>query len=83
MATKGKSIVDDVLAQIPAPRAQSWDQRIDPEHVDTLREIREAWLTGRLGTKRITAARAIAKTLNAKGIAKVGPQGVLAWLERA
>lgn len=80
---KAGSVVDEVIGNLAKPRPQAWHERVAPEHADTLREIREAWLSGRLGTKRITAARAIAKTLNAKGIAKVGPQGVLAWLERA
>lgn len=78
-----KSILDEVLANIPTRMPQSWHQRIAPEHAGTVKEIREAWFAGKLGTKKITAARAIAKTLGDLGIAKVGPQGVLAWLERA
>jgi hypothetical protein len=80
---KGRTVVDEVLGNIGSPLPQCWHERIAPEHVETLREIREAWSSGRLGSKKQTAARAIAKTLNDRGIAKVGPQGVIAWLERA
>lgn len=80
---KAANVVDEVLNNIARPRPLAWHERVAPEHAETLRDIREAWASGRLGNKKITAARAISKTLNDRGIAKVGPQGVIAWLERA
>ena len=80
---KAANVVDEVLGNLAKPKPQAWHERVAPEHAETLRDIREAWTSGRLGSKRITAARAISKTLNDRGIAKVGPQGVIAWLERA
>ena len=80
---KAANVVDEVLGNLAKPKPLAWHERVAPEHAATLCEIREAWASGRLGTKKITAARAIAKTLNDRGIAKVGPQGVIAWLDRA
>lgn len=80
---KTASVLDEVLGNLAKPRALTWHERVAPEHAATLREIREAWASGRLGNKKTTAARAISKTLSDRGIARVGPQGVIAWLERA
>jgi hypothetical protein len=82
---KAKSVLDDVIGAIAAqpPRVQAWYQRVAPEHAGTVAEILDAWKSGRLGSRKITAARAIAKILAARGIADVGPQGVLKWLEKA
>lgn len=80
---KAASVVDEVLGNLAKPKPLAWHERIAPEHAATLRDIREAWASGRLGNKKITAARAISKTLTDRGIARVGPQGVIAWLERA
>lgn len=82
---KAKSVLDDVIGVIAAqpPRVQAWYHRVAPEHAGTVAEILDAWKSGRLGSRKITAARAIAKILVARGIADVGPQGVLKWLERA
>jgi len=82
---KATSVVDDVIGVIAAqpPRVQAWYHRVSPKHAATLAELLQAWKSGRLGTHKITAARAIAKILASRGISDVGPQGVLKWLERA
>jgi hypothetical protein len=82
---KATSVVDDVIGVIAAqpPRVQAWYHRVLPKHVATLDELLQAWKSGRLGTHKITASRAISRILAARGIADVGPQGVLAWLRKA
>lgn len=79
-----RSVLDEVvgeLAERSGPRR--WFHRVAPEHLETLKELREAWLAGRLGKARRPAARVIARILKARGIATVGEQGVEEWLERA
>lgn len=76
-------IIDEVLGNIAERQPQAWYQRIAPEHADTLRQIKDAYLAGRFGKQKKPAAEAIARTLRARGIATVQHQGVLAWLGRA
>jgi hypothetical protein len=76
-------IIDEVLGNISERQPQAWYQRIAPEHADTLRQIKDAYLAGRFGKQKKPAAEAIARTLKDRGIAAVQFQGVLAWLERA
>lgn len=79
-----KSVLDEVLVQLAAsPPQLRWFHRVAPEHMDDIEELRRAWLDGRLGKKRRTAARAISKILQARGIATVGVQGIEEWLARA
>lgn len=81
---KGKAdVIDEVLGNIAERLPQAWHQRVAPEHIDTLRQIKEAYLAGRFGKQKKPAADAIAKTLRDRGIANVQHQGVIAWLERA
>lgn len=79
-----KSVLDEVVGEL-AERSirKRWFNNVAPEHVETLQELREAWLAGRLGKARRTAARVISKILKARGIATVGEQGIEEWLERA
>ena len=78
-----ESVLDEVLANIEQRTPQAWYQRVSPEHADTVDEIRQLWAAGKFGRKKYPAAKAIAKFLHDRGIAKVGPQGVIAWLEKA
>jgi len=82
---KATSVLDDVIGVIASqpPRVQAWYHRVPPKHAAAIAEILEAWKSGRLGTHKITAARAISRILAARGISDVGPQGVLKWLEKA
>lgn len=79
-----RSVVDEIAAEIANRQAPlRWFQRVAPEHVATLAEIREGWLAGKFGGKRRPAARIISKWLSDHGIAQVGEQGVEEWLQRA
>lgn len=76
------SIVDEVAALIPEnPGVRPWWDRVDDTQAAMLEQIREAWRSGSLGTKRRTAARAISATLKRHGV-EIGEQGVETWLKR-
>lgn len=77
------SVVDAIATAIPGsigPR--KWWERVDAAHRDVLTAIDAAWREGRFGRKKYPAARAISAKLAELGIATVGPQGVIAWLDR-
>jgi len=59
-----------------------WYERVAPEHLDELAELKAAWKSGRLGVPRMTAARHISAQLRERGISSVGRQGVDEWLAR-
>lgn len=74
-------LVSEIVAALPTEhQVRPWYRRLSQEQTAAIAPILEAWRTGRLGTKRITAARAISAKLTTLGI-KIGPQGVAAWLD--
>ena len=77
------SIVEAIAAELRARPTgnKPWWLRVKPEHVATLEEIKAAWRSGKLGTKKLPAAKLIAKALNDGGIASVGHNGVISWLD--
>ena len=82
-ASAAASVVDDIAVAIPGsigPR--KWWKRADASHADVLAAIDAAWRAGKFGRKKYPAARAIAAKLTDLGIASIGPQGVIAWLDR-
>lgn len=79
---KKPSAVDEIASSIPERQRLSWEWRVDDEHRETLVEIKAASRDGKFGRHKITAARAISEYLKRHGIAQVGPQGVLQWLEK-
>lgn len=81
---KRSDVIDAVVALIPqSSRHLRWHERVSPEHVETIAEIKAAWKSGRLGARRKPAAVGISQYLRANGIANVGHNGVLLWLEEA
>jgi hypothetical protein len=80
--SKKLDAVAAIKAAIPKPQSMRWNDRIDPKHSDTLREIEAAYLAGEFGAKKLPAHTAIAKFLNERGISNVGHQGVRQWLEK-
>jgi hypothetical protein len=59
-----------------------WYERVAPEHLEELVELKAAWKSGRLGVPRMTAARHISAQLRERGISPVGRQGVDEWLAK-
>lgn len=79
---KAPSIVDQIAAAIPESQSgKPWHKRLNKEQSELIAPVLAAWKAGRFGSAKITAARAISTKLIEHGI-KVGPQGVLAWLQR-
>ena len=60
-----------------------WYERVAPEHLAELAELKAAWQSGQLKVRRNTAARIIASHLNERGISTVRTQGVCEWLGKA
>jgi hypothetical protein len=78
------SLVDAVIKSLPARIHGNapWYERLRPEHLSELVELKAAWKSGRLAVPRRTAARHIAAQLRERGISTVGMQGVDEWLKR-
>lgn len=81
MAKAKTSLLAEIKANIPSSRALRWCDRVTPEHLPTLDEIRRAYKAGELGPGKKPVCKAIAKYLNDHGISTVGYHGVLHWLE--
>lgn len=79
------SLVAAVLESLPTRvhGNSPWYERVAPEHLAELAELKAAWQAGALKVRRNTAARIIAAQLNERGISTVGPQGVNEWLAKA
>jgi hypothetical protein len=79
---KPRDIVAEIALLIPEGHSsRPWWLRLTEEQAAILPPIKEAWMAGRLGKRKATAARAISSKLKEFGI-NIGTQGVLAWLER-
>lgn len=80
---KTRDIVAEIRAAIPPPipGSRPWWDRVPKEHHHTLEAIHAAWHRGEFGSRKITAARIIAKALAEFGIT-IGEQGVIAWLKQ-
>lgn len=84
MAKAKKSAIDEISTMMRQSRAaKRWYERVAPEHVATLHEIREGWRNGKLGTQKVPAVRHIVAYLQSNGIANIGRNGVTAWLDEA
>jgi hypothetical protein len=62
------------------PGFRAWHERVAPEHMDELLEVRRQWQAGELGTQLRPVAKLLAQELQARGISTIGIQGVQAWL---
>lgn len=74
-------IIDGVLARMHNSRRKRWHDRVAAEHHDTLAAVRKAYHDGKFGSHKRPASKAISEYLRECGIADVGDQGVLQWLE--
>jgi hypothetical protein len=87
MAKKSRSgsLVAAVIESLPSRVHGSapWYERVAPEHLAELAELKAAWQSGALKVPRNTAARLIAAQLHERGISTIGTQGVNEWLEKA
>ncbi len=83
--SQGVGLLADVRESLPALLRSplAWHERVAPEHLPELAELKAAWKAGELHASKIATARIISAKLQERGIATIGPQGVLAWLEKA
>ena len=79
------SLRDDVRKAVSDARLgpATWYERLAPEHREELDTIKAEWMSGELGNRKKTLARALAENMRVRGISDVGMQGVIAWLEKA
>jgi hypothetical protein len=76
------SPVSEIASLIPSrPGVRPWWERVDKRAEAHLTEILAAWRAGKFGSRRRTAARAIAAWLVRHGV-HIGEQGVDTWLRR-
>jgi hypothetical protein len=85
--TKSQSVglLDDVLESMPSVfrGTRPWYERVAPEHREELASVKSAWLAGEIKLPKKTFATVLSEKLAARGIATIGHQGVIAWLEKA
>jgi hypothetical protein len=84
MAKPAATLADQIAAALP-PRAKTrpWWDRIDPAHLAELEPVRARFLAGGYDASKRQMARTISAHLRAAGIADVGEQGVISWLNAA
>lgn len=80
---KALSLRDEVASAIPTRARRKWEDDLDPAVVAELEEIRADWASGKLGAgvTRTGISKAIARTLNGRGI-PVSANTVFRWLDR-
>ena len=87
MKTKNRSggLLEDLRDAMAQVRhgGKRWHEKIAPEHLEELNEIKAAWRAGELGTRKKTLARNISTRLRERGISDIGSNGVIAWLDEA
>jgi hypothetical protein len=83
MAKAKPSLLDSLRDSMSQARhgGKRWHEKLMPEQLAELAEIKTAWLAGELGTRKKTLARAISANLAERGICNVGMYGVIAWLD--
>ena len=88
MAKARTSLVDEAVSTaVVSGGLQPWYRRIAPEHQAELAQAKADWKAGRVQRdgKQLPLrvfARALAKVVQARGISKVGEQGVEMWLRK-
>ena len=80
---KASDLAAEIMSLIPpSRRALSWWQTIDKKHEAMLKVVADGYREGKYGPSKQRAAKAIAAWLQKEGIATVGKQGVLNWLNQ-
>jgi hypothetical protein len=62
------------------PGIRPWHERLSPEHLAELEELRGEWRVGRLGSQLKPVAVEVVAYLHANQISDIGVQGVIKWL---
>lgn len=79
--TKRRTLLDDVMEQIPRKGFTPWYERISADLLDELTRLRSQFWRGELGRATKTGlSYALAKSLRDRGV-DIGHAGVRKWLE--
>ena len=78
----GSPLLQAVRANLTTrrPGFRPWYERLSPEHLAELEELRAEWRAGRLGSQLKPVAAEVVTYLHANQISDIGIQGVLKWL---
>ena len=79
------TMLDSVLAsaeELSRRTVAVWEDRVAPEHIQELRDIKAAWRAGQIAGPTSRVAKLISEEMAVRGIAIVGGQGVISWLKR-
>ena len=75
-----RTLLDDVLANLPKKGQKPWHETLPPEVLAEIEQLRSKFLAGEIPAATKTGfANALAKSLTARGIV-IGHRGVEAWL---
>jgi hypothetical protein len=77
------SLAAEILDHLP-PRKHGfdpWEKRIPAQDLAELELVREQWHSGQIASPGFVLARRISEILKERGLATVGPQGVVRWLK--
>jgi hypothetical protein len=77
---KRSTLVDDVLANLPRRHRRDFASGIPPDLLSELEVIRSDFLAGNIAATRTALAKAISRTLAARGI-EYHPVTVSRWLD--
>jgi hypothetical protein len=76
-------LAEEIVAMMPpSNRSRPWWERVAQEHAATIEAVAAGWKSGKYGMSKNRAAAAISSWLRSKGIATVGRQGVMHWLNQ-
>ncbi len=78
----GSALLQAVRANLTTrkPGSRPWHERLSPEHLAELEELRAEWRAGRLGSQLKPVASEVVAYLHANQISDIGIQGVIKWL---
>lgn len=74
---------DKIVGMIPTRRQghMAWHERVDAKTLAELEDLRASWRAGEIESPKLTLAKAISTVVRELGV-DVGPQGVVAWLDK-
>ena len=80
-----RSLADAIRAADPPParRTLCWDERLPPELLAELEEVKREYRAGTLKASKTGLAMTISTQLRLRGLSDVGRQGIEAWLRKS
>ena len=80
-----RSLADAIRAAVPPParRTLCWYERLPPELLAELEEVKREYRAGTLKASKTGLAMTISTQLRLRGLSDVGRQGIEAWLRKS